>query len=427
MPRPPPGRIRHSVRTFSRCRARAASSRSWAATESVSTRSVQPTPGSTRRERRSSPAAFCARAPDCSRWRSTGRSSRVAASCAQRTARPIWPGPSCRCPGTAGIRGAQRGGPHPFAVRRGEPGRLRLQRDLAAPRRVPADVAGEQHRQRQRREPAQGVRGRVGQGLDRFGDDPAPAQQRLPPRDADQFLRGRAGRQPTQVEPDDAVAGRRQRRRGDRGAGAPAVVAQVDQPDLIRHGATAPRGARGGRARAGSVTAPGQDPAQVVGEPARGRGDLGEDVGQRGVRVVGPQQVRGHPVRHPQAAGEERALRLLDGHEQVLQQRRPRGQPPARGGCGRPGGADLQGQPDRGPAPGDVVVEVAVEPLEPGVEVRDERGEQDLDVEVGQAAGLLQRPQPGRARRPARRPGAPRRRAAGRGCGRRGAGRRRRR
>ena len=147
--------------------------------------------------------------------------------------------------------------------------------------------------------------------------------------------------------------------------------------------------------QAGSVTA--QDPAQVVGEPARGRGDLGEDVGQRGVRVVGPEQVRGHPVRHPQAAGEERPLRVLDGHEQVLHQRRPRGQPPARGGCGRPGGAELQGQPDRGPAPGDVVVEVAVEPLEPGVEVRDERDEQDLDVEVGQAAGLLQRPQPRRA------------------------------
>jgi hypothetical protein len=118
------------------------------------------------------------------------------------------------------------------------------------------------------------------------------------------------------------------------------VVAQVDQPHSPR-----------------------QDPAQVVGEPTRGRGDVGEDVGQGGVRVVGPQQVRGHPVRHAQATGEERALRLLDGHEQVLHQRRARGQPPAGGGCGRPGGADLQGQPDRGPAPGDVVVG-EVEPAE---------------------------------------------------------------
>ena len=68
----------------------------------------------------------------------------------------------------------------------------------------------------------------------------------------------------------------------------------------------------------------------------------------------------------------------------------------ARGGCGRPGGADLQRQADRGPAPGDVVVEVAVEPLEARVEVRDERGEQDLDVEVGQPARALQLAEPGR-------------------------------
>ena len=100
IPRPPPGRIRHSVSTCSRCRARAASSCSCAETASVSTRSVQPTAGSMRRASRSRPAAFCARAPAWSRPRSTGRSSRVAVSCAHRTARPICPGPRCRWSGT---------------------------------------------------------------------------------------------------------------------------------------------------------------------------------------------------------------------------------------------------------------------------------------------------------------------------------------
>jgi hypothetical protein len=214
-------------------------------------------------------------------------------------------GPSCRLPGDSGIRAAQR----VVHIRSRSAGASRGDSACSGTSRLhagsqltsPASSTGK----RQRREPAQGVRGHVRQGLDRFGDDPAPAQQRLPPRDADQFLRGRAGRQPTQVEPDDAVTGRRQRRRGDRGAGSPAVVAQVDQPH-----------------------SPHQDPAQVVGEPP-GVGVISARTSvSAGVRVVGPQQVRGDAVRHAQAAGEERALRLLDGHEQVLHQRRPRGQPP---------------------------------------------------------------------------------------------------
>ena len=41
---------------------------------------------------------------------------------------------------------AEGGGPQPLAVGGGQPGRLGRQRDLAAPRGIPADVAGEQHR-----------------------------------------------------------------------------------------------------------------------------------------------------------------------------------------------------------------------------------------------------------------------------------------
>ena len=212
------------------------------------------------------------------------------------------PGPRCRCTGT-GVGVAEGGGPQPLAVG-GQPGRLGRQRDLRlhagsqltspasstgtarAPTRVPVAARASTSVLREGREPAQGVRRALGQRLDRLGDDPAPAQQRLAARDADQLLRGRAGREPLQVEAQDAEARGLQRGRGGRRAGAAAVVTQVDQADLIR---------RVGPRRPQSVSTRPRSSASV-----RGRGDVGEQVGQRRVRVVAAEQVRGDPVGHPQ-------------------------------------------------------------------------------------------------------------------------------
>ena len=57
--------------------------------------------------------------------------------------------------------------------------------------------------------------------------------------------------------------------------------------------------------------------------------------------------------------------------------------PPA----GFEGAAQLEGEPDAGPAAGHVVVQVAVQPLELRVEVGGQGDEQDLGVERGQVEG----------------------------------------
>ena len=219
-PRPPPGRIRHSLSTWSRCRARAASSRSCAG-DGVGEHEVGPAdarldrggPG-VRARRRSAPGR-----PAAAGRRSTGRSSSVAASCAQRTARPIWPGPEVQV-----RRGARRPGRaergRSTAVR-GRPGRAAAPRPAAGPRgssRVPADVAGEQHRH------AAATRACAGRPRPRRSG-PRPGSATIPhprssasrPATPDQFLRGRAGRQPAQVEPE--------RRRSPAAASAAAAAA----------------------------------------------------------------------------------------------------------------------------------------------------------------------------------------------------------
>ena len=94
-------------------------------------------------------------------------------------------------------------------------------------------------------------------------------------------------------------------------------------------------------------------------------GHLGDQPGQRGVRRVVTEQVGSDPIRDPEAAGQQRALEVLDQHQPVPEQRPARLQP-APGGGREPGYAgQLQRQSDRRASPGDIVVEIAVQPLEP--------------------------------------------------------------
>ena len=343
-PRPPPGRIRHSVSTFSRCRARAASSRSCAETASASTRSSQPTPGSTRRESRSSPAAFCARAPRLQEAAvdgpvvegggelrpADGAADLAGAEVQVRRERTRSPSSAPTVQNRSRSAGTNRGASS-------------LQRDLRSLQvgsqlTSPASSTGTGSAG----QPAQGVGGRRGQGLDRFGDDPAPAQQRLAPR--------APGPAPPAPGAWRAGAGRGPGRRGPRPA--------------------APRRRRpcrcAGRGRAGR---PGGSPrtaaAEVVGERARGRDDVGEDVGQGGVRRRRRRAGARPPGPAPAARGRGTA-------GPAPRPRRAGGRPAATPRSSRPraaaavgrAAAQLQGQPDGGPAAGDVVVEVAVEPLE---------------------------------------------------------------
>ena len=176
---------------------------------------------------------------------------------------------------------------------------------------------------------------------------------------------------------------------------------------------------------------------------------------QRVGGVVG-EEVGDDPVRHAQGPGQHRSVRVLHEEQARADERRERAEPRPRGRVRRASraAAQLQREADARAAARHVVVEVAVEPLEPRVEVRGERDEEQLDVhgvererprEVPQAdrraGGLrlggvgLEDLQPGRggegrARRgpaaparprAARRPG--RRRCRGRGTGPRGPGR----
>ena len=81
------------------------------------------------------------------------------------------------------------------------------------------------------------------------------------------------------------------------------------------------------------------------------------------------------------ARAEERTVLVLDDHQPALDQRGG-GTEAAAAAAGRPQrAAQLEGQPDAGPAAGDVVVQVPVEALEPGVEVGRQRHQQELGVE----------------------------------------------
>ena len=424
-------------------RARAAVARTLAG----STRSAQATAGSIRRASRSSPAAFCARAPRRSRPRVDRRRRRAARPAAPTcTARPICVGTEdevrghgSRVDGASSVPRCRRSSSARRARRsaRAAAGARPAAAALAATSRVPGAGADQQHRR-----PAapasrrSGLAGRVGQRLDRSGDQPGAAQQRLPASDADQLA---------------GVAARRPAGSGRRAHGRP----------------TARRGERGGRRRAAPV--PGPLSAEVH-EPDPGHDGTREPASAGRSRPAGRRRRarrrragsgRSSPSRCAATRSGTRSARVRNGrsasstmHQRRVDQRRPAAsRPRAAAEVGR-GGRQLQRQADRGPAPGDVVVEVAVEPLEPAVEVRDERrsaGARRRGRSAPQRSG--QRRSRDAGRRPLRgvgvgldpprgaaivaRPGAvlagpaagrpPRRSGRGRGTGRPATGRRRRR
>ena len=235
----------------------------------------------------------------------------------------------------------------------------------AAPRRVPRAAAHQDER------PHGGLgegpdrrRAPVGQRLDRAGHDDAPPQACLPGQPPGEAGFAVAAVEPGQVGQEDPESRPAGGGRGQAEPGAPVGLADVDEGLARRQ-----RPLEGRRVADGGV-------------------DVGHGHGQdQRIRLVVAQQVGGHPVGHPQGPGEERAVGLLHDDEPAVDQR-PGGAKPGTAAAGRvEGAAQLEGEPDAGPAAGDVVVQVAVQALELRVEVGGQGDEQDLGVEGGEVEG----------------------------------------
>ncbi len=166
-------------------------------------------------------------------------------------------------------------------------------------------------------------------------------------------------------------------------------------------------------------------PVEQVHQPAAGAedgrdpGDLGTPVGVRGgygfpdgsaqppVGLVVAEEVGRDPVGYAQHAREQRAFGVGDLQQAARDERGGRGEAEAAGtGGGQP--AQLQGEADGGAAAGQVVVEVAVQPLEPGVDVGGQRDQQEFGVQRREAEALGQSGEPA-ALREGRRPHVSRR------------------
>jgi len=235
--------------------------------------------------------------------------------------------------------------------------------------------------------------------------DPAAAQPGLADQRGQHRVRVGQLSQPRRVGQQRAVPGAEQR--VDRGLPPPAGgLAQVQHGDAGIESHLDPLRRPHGRLdrpshrlsgpprRTHPARWPGATRPTPPARPARpARLDQGDQAGQAGVGLVVAEQVADHPVGHPQRAGQCRQVRLPHLHQAAGHERGGRREPGA-AGAGHRLAAQLQRQPDGGPAPGHVVVEVAVQPLEPGVDIRGQRHQQQLDVQPGEpeAAGQVEQP-----------------------------------
>jgi len=239
-----------------------------------------------------------------------------------------------------------------------EDGGLEGERADARPLRVPGRGTEQQQGDAGLGEPADHVRVGVGQLFDRAGHQSNAAQQGFPDGEPGDGVRlGQSGK-PGQVDHQGADP-----RLGQRGGGgghptADQVLLEVHQADAgsQRHGQLL----REGRA-----------------EPVRVR-EQGAEFRLGGVIA---EEVRDHPVRHPEGSGEQRPVRVLDHDQPVADQRPARLQPSPDGGRqpGCPG--QLERESHGNPAPGDVVIQVAVEPFEAGVQIRHRRDHEKVDIQ----------------------------------------------
>jgi hypothetical protein len=97
--------------------------------------------------------------------------------------------------------------------------------------------------------------------------------------------------------------------------------------------------------------------------------------------------VGGNAVGDAERPGQERAVAILHDEQTTGDERGKRTEPRPAGAGSLAHAGQLKGEADARPSPGDVVVEIAVEALEPGVEIGRQGDEEKLDVQrQGEAA-----------------------------------------
>ena len=264
---------------------------------------------------------------------------------------------------------AQLARPQLDAIPHREYRRVNGQRIPSRPLRIPGRRAEQQHGNLRLGEPAHDVGVRLRNLLDRPGNQPGATQQRLPNSKRCRLLEDRVRRRSRPRSSTTAAGTELGQRRHCRGcAAAGEALLQVDQPYACRK-----RVRQLGR-EIGSVT-----------------GHVDDQSGQLGIRSIIAQQMGDDPIRYPQPAGEHGPLQILDDDQTLPDQRPARLQPRSSRGA-QPGGAgQLQGKSDRGAPPGDVVVEIAVQPLESGVKIRQQGDHEQFDIQRGQS-GLAGQP-----------------------------------
>ena len=262
--------------------------------------------------------------------------------------------------------GAQEGDP----LLRAEDRSLDAQRRVGGPERVPGRCSDEEHRARPPRELLDGLDVALRQGLDRAGHEACTADQGLACTGADEDVRFGCPRDEREVGDDGGSAAALQRCDGRRGRRARLALADVHDTGAGTQGTADPV-----RQRAAIAL------------------DVEQDVPDRGVRGGVAEQVRHDSVRDAKAAGEVRTLGILDQDQPEVDERTGRRQRTTRRGRRGGGAGQLQRQPDARAPPGHVVVQVAVELLEPAVQIRQQGGDQQAYVERREPGVQGQRPQ----------------------------------
>ena len=264
------------------------------------------------------------------------------------------------------------------------------QRHHPAPRRLPGGSPVQQRTGSPGHDPAHGPTerphrlspaARFEEGLHRAGHQPGAGEEGLPsdgpghrfgcPRRDLRWSRSHHER----GEPGGLEGGR-----GDGRSRRPGRSRRYDQPVTADRRTAARTARQGGRDGVAAATTGRMQISGVMAGSARSS----------------PSRWAGDPVGHPQRAGQEGTVGLLDQDQPGGGQRRV-GEKSAPGpGRPRRRPAQLEAQADGGPAAGHVIVEVAVQALEAAVEVGRQGDQQQIHVEIVEPGPLGQAAQPDR-------------------------------
>ncbi len=125
-------------------------------------------------------------------------------------------------------------------------------------------------------------------------------------------------------------------------------------------------------------------------------GALGRNVSQRlddRIDPIASEQMPRHPVGDAERSRQKRPLAILDQDEVVVDERRAGRKAAPRVGASRRQTTELDTEPDAGSTTGDIVLQVAVEALEAGIDIGRHGDEQQLHVDRLQAKARGQAPQ----------------------------------